>query len=135
MPLIKRRKMKRVTDIDEHVGRKLKLRRITLGLSQQKLGELVGVTFQQQQKYEKGVNRISCGKLYKLAKVLKCSVQYFFDGINEETEKSNEEFDNIDYRSLGKDILILSRILNEVKNKEKRRNLIEAIKSLIRSLK
>ena len=87
--------MKRVTNIDAHVGRKLKLRRINLGLSQQELGKMLSITFQQIQKYEKGVNRISSGKLYELSKVLNTPVTYFFDGI--EGSDSNETYKNINY--------------------------------------
>ncbi len=66
---------------DKHVGRRLRARRKELGLSQEKLGELLGLTFQQVQKYEKGVNRISAGRLYEVALVLGEDVAYFFAGL------------------------------------------------------
>lgn len=65
--------------IDVHVGARLRLRRTLLGLSQEKLGEAVGITFQQLQKYERGSNRISASRLYNLAQVLNVPVSFFFD--------------------------------------------------------
>jgi transcriptional regulator with XRE-family HTH domain len=67
--------------IDVHVGARLRLRRTLLGLSQEKLGEAVGITFQQLQKYERGSNRISASRLYNLSQVLGVPVAYFFDDL------------------------------------------------------
>jgi transcriptional regulator with XRE-family HTH domain len=68
-------------EVDAHVGRRLRQRRIALGISQEQLGEALGLTFQQIQKYEKGQNRISAGRLYKLSIILSVSVGYFFEGL------------------------------------------------------
>lgn len=65
--------------IDIHVGARLRLRRTLLGLSQEKLGEAVGITFQQLQKYERGSNRISASRLFNLSQVLGVPVSFFFD--------------------------------------------------------
>src|ERR671916_1521258 len=65
--------------VDIRVGARLRLRRNMLGLSQEKLGELIGLTFQQIQKYERGVNRIGASRLYELSRVLDVSVSFFFD--------------------------------------------------------
>lgn len=65
-------------EIDVYVGQKIKTRRSLLGLSQEKLGEAVGLTFQQIQKYERGHNRVAPGRLWKIAKALGVSVIYFF---------------------------------------------------------
>lgn len=67
--------------IDIHVGARLRLRRTLLGLSQEKLGEAVGITFQQLQKYERGANRISASRLFNLAQVLNVPVTFFFDDL------------------------------------------------------
>jgi transcriptional regulator with XRE-family HTH domain len=64
--------------IDVHVGNRIRLRRMLLGMSQEALGEKLGLTFQQVQKYEKGINRISASRLFKIANVLGASVQFFF---------------------------------------------------------
>jgi len=65
--------------VDTHVGSRVRLRRMTLGLSQEKLGEMLGLTFQQVQKYEKGLNRIGASRLFEIARVLSVPVQYFFE--------------------------------------------------------
>mgnify|MGYP003484935567 CR=1 FL=1 len=70
---------KKPNPIDIHVGSRVRLRRNMLGMSQEKLGENLGLTFQQVQKYEKGVNRIGASRLFDLAKVLGVSVQFFYD--------------------------------------------------------
>ena len=67
--------------IDVHVGSKVRLRRNLLGLSQTDLGKMLGITFQQIQKYERGSNRIAASRLFKLSEVLVVPVSYFFDGL------------------------------------------------------
>src|SRR5919112_2582678 len=79
-----RRSTGRTQDVDRHVGARVRERRIMLGLTQQQLADLIGVTYQQAHKYERGINRISAGRLYEIAQVLSVPVGYFFDGIGEE---------------------------------------------------
>lgn len=67
--------------IDVHVGNRIRMRRQIVGVSQEKLGEMLGITFQQVQKYEKGTNRISASRLYYTAKTLGVSVQFFFEDL------------------------------------------------------
>jgi transcriptional regulator with XRE-family HTH domain len=74
-------------EVDAHVGRRLRQRRIALGISQEQLGAELGLTFQQIQKYEKGQNRISAGRLYKLAAILSVSVEHFFEGLNADSAR------------------------------------------------
>ncbi len=71
--------------IDIHVGNRIQLRRILLGLSQQQLAELLGLTFQQVQKYERGTNRTSASRLWDIASALKCSVLFFFQEMDQWT--------------------------------------------------
>src|SRR3954471_12305849 len=71
----------RPQDADRHVGGRLRERRLSLGLTQQGLAELIGVTYQQAHKYEKGINRIAAGRLYTIAQALGVEVSYFYDGI------------------------------------------------------
>lgn len=66
--------------IDKHVGSRVRMRRMFVGMSQEKLGESLGLTFQQVQKYEKGTNRIGASRLQQIAKVLGVPVEFFFDG-------------------------------------------------------
>jgi transcriptional regulator with XRE-family HTH domain len=68
-------------DMDRHVGARLQMRRIILGLNQSQLGKAVGITFQQVQKYENGVNRVSASKLYQFASALGVPVLFFFEGV------------------------------------------------------
>ena len=67
--------------IDVHVGNRIRMRRQFTGMSQEKLGELLGITFQQVQKYEKGTNRISASRLYYASKILGVPVQAFFEDL------------------------------------------------------
>ena len=69
----------RPSPIDAHVGTRVRLRRTLLGMSQEKLGEALGLTFQQVQKYERGVNRIGASRLFDLARVLDVPISFFFD--------------------------------------------------------
>lgn len=66
--------------IDHHIGARLRLRRIMVGMSQEKLAELLGLTFQQIQKYERGINRIAASRLFDIAGVLEVPVTYFYEG-------------------------------------------------------
>ena len=70
-------------EIDQHVGRKIRKLRIELGLTQQQLAQMIGVTFQQAHKYERGHNRISAGRLFEIARVLGVEISYFFDGLTD----------------------------------------------------
>ena len=74
--------------VDIHVGARLRLRRTLLGISQEKLGEAVGLTFQQIQKYERGANRVGASRLYEFSRVLDIPVSYFFEEMNEKTVAS-----------------------------------------------
>ncbi len=71
----------RIDPIDVHVGQRIRLRRNLLGLSQEKLGEALGLTFQQVQKYERGVNRVGASRLHVLARVLDVPVGFFYDDL------------------------------------------------------
>lgn len=73
--------------IDVHVGSRVRMRRKLLGMSQEKLGKALGLTFQQIQKYEKGANRIGSSRLYKLSHIMDVPVGYFFEDMQEETVK------------------------------------------------
>lgn len=72
--------------VDVHVGGRVRLRRMLLGMSQEKLGENLGLTFQQVQKYEKGANRIGASRLFELARILGVNVQFFFEELPGEAD-------------------------------------------------
>lgn len=69
----------RASPIDTHVGTRIRLRRTLLGMSQERLGEALGLTFQQVQKYERGVNRVGASRLFDLSRVLDVPINFFFD--------------------------------------------------------
>jgi transcriptional regulator with XRE-family HTH domain len=73
----------RAEDVDRNVGARVRQRRVMLGLTQQQMADLIGVTYQQAHKYEKGINRVAAGRLYQMARVLGVDIGYFFEGLNE----------------------------------------------------
>ena len=80
---------KRDTDVDRQVGNRIRERRVMLGLSQQQMAVMIGVTYQQAHKYERGINRISAGRLYDIARVLRVPVGYFFEGLEGEPSEGD----------------------------------------------
>ena len=98
-------------NFNKHLGNKLKLRRLALGLTQTKVAKSINVTFQQIQKYEKGTNGVSSVRLLQLANHLKVPVNYFFEDFSEyliNLERSQEGHMNINYNFLSKLYLELS---------------------------
>lgn len=71
----------RALDVDRYVSMRIRQRRIMLGLTQQQMAELIGVTYQQAHKYETGINRISAGRLYQIARALGVEISYFFEDV------------------------------------------------------
>lgn len=118
--------------IDVHVGARIKLRRTLLGLSQEKLGEALGLTFQQVQKYEKGTNRVSASKLYRLAQILDVPIAFFFDslpGSDEPPLKATE--DDPLYR---RETVALVRAYYGIPDQVVRDRLLSLVKSLSREV-
>ncbi|MAT36346.1 MAG: transcriptional regulator [Ponticaulis sp.] len=121
------------TDIDLHVGKRLRWRRRLLGLTQQELASQVGVRFQQIQKYECGANRITSGRLFDLSRALNVKVQYFFDGL--EALDSDVTPANDTETALEGDILSQKETLELVRayyrlEERPRKRLLELAKSL-----
>jgi len=77
---------RRSSAVDTHVGSRVRMRRKLLGVSQDQLADSLGLTFQQVQKYERGANRISASKLFRIAEILSVEVSYFFDGLPDPIE-------------------------------------------------
>jgi len=104
-------------NFNKHLGNKLKIRRLALGLTQTKVAKAINVTFQQIQKYEKGTNGVSSIRLLQLSNYLKVPIDYFFEDFPEyliNIEKSKEGHMNINYNFLVK---IYSELTNEQKIK------------------
>lgn len=122
---------------DVMIGKKLRQIRNMMGISQSSLANEVGVTFQQVQKYEKGVNRISSGRLHDFAQILNINVQDFYDEIDSEfsgkvssfAEKDNSEFIKKDVFS-SKETVNLVREYYKIKDTAKRKNILEIIKAM-----
>ena len=74
-------------EIDQYIGSKIRLRRTMLGISQQKLGELLSLTFQQVQKYERGFSRVGGSRLFQVSQVLEVPISYFFDGMPQKVQR------------------------------------------------
>jgi len=92
-------------NLNKHLGSKLKLRRLALGLTQTKVARSINVTFQQIQKYEKGTNGVSSTRLMQLSNYLKVPINYFFEDFSEyliNVEKSKEAHTNVNYNFLVK---------------------------------
>jgi transcriptional regulator with XRE-family HTH domain len=125
--------------VDEHVGRRLKLRRLLLGLSQERLGELLGLTFQQIQKYERGANRLGASRLYEAARVLQVDVGFFFEDLADEAGGLAEEA--IAYRhdvacrgvDRRRDTLELVRAFERINDQELRRRVLDLAKAVAAS--
>lgn len=120
--------------IDIHVGSRVRLRRTLLGMSQEKLGEAIGLTFQQVQKYERGANRIGASRLFELSKVLDVPVSFFFDDMP--TATSGGPVPGIAAASAGepdlakREILELARAFDRIKDDKVRKSVLELTKSL-----
>lgn len=81
-----------INPIDLHIGKKLKEERLLSGMTQDQIGELVGITFQQIQKYEKGINRISASKLYEISQIFEKPISSFFNDYVSDNQYHNIEF-------------------------------------------
>jgi transcriptional regulator with XRE-family HTH domain len=77
----------RTHELDKYVGARIRERRTMLGYTQQQLADMIGVTYQQAHKYERGINRVSAGRLFEIAEVLDVPVGYFYDGLGAKSEK------------------------------------------------
>lgn len=120
--------------IDVHVGSRVRLRRMLVGMSQEKLGDMLGLTFQQVQKYEKGANRVGASRLYQISRILGVSVQFFFDdmpaaaGQDEVSEDSTSPY-VMDFVSSSEG-LQLNRAFTRIDEPAVRKKLLELVKAL-----
>ena len=122
----------RATPIDHHVGRRVRERRTALGLSQDRLAESMGLTFQQLQKYERGLNRISASRLYELSKSLDVPVSFFFEGLENPVLTVAEETSSSYSTEVipSRDVFDLARTFNKIRDPKVRRRILDLVKSL-----
>jgi transcriptional regulator with XRE-family HTH domain len=120
--------------VDRHVGNRVRTRRLLIGMSQERLGELLGITFQQVQKYEKGSNRVSASRLFQISRVLGVPVQYFYDELKMDGDSpgfsESAGADAISETLSSPEGVTLARILHETKNPEKRKLIIDLARSV-----
>ncbi|MBN8543206.1 MAG: helix-turn-helix transcriptional regulator [Alphaproteobacteria bacterium] len=124
--------------VDVHVGKRLRLKRTIMGLSQESIGKAIGVTFQQIQKYERGINRMGASRLYDFAKTLNVPVSYFFEGFGDELtvdsavmgmaegEAPAYEHEQVSSR----ETMDIMRAYYKIKNPAVRKRIIELIKAV-----
>jgi transcriptional regulator with XRE-family HTH domain len=139
MANVKRKTKGTANSVDVHVGQRLRVRRSLLGLSQEKLAEAIGLTFQQVQKYERGMNRISAGRLYQFSKILDVPVAYFYEQLGQSAENQNflrgfsdneqQEFLPADLMQ-SKETLDLVRAYYAIEDEEIRKNIYKFVKSM-----
>ena len=122
--------------IDVHVGSRIRLRRTMLGMSQEKLGETLGITFQQVQKYEKGSNRVGASRLQNISNILNAPVSYFFedapeDGAETEAASNAAAEPNLIVEFLSTtEGLQLNRAFVKITDEKVRRKLVDLVKTL-----
>lgn len=122
--------------IDAHVGTRIRLRRLMLNMSQEKLGDELGITFQQVQKYEKGTNRVGASRLQAIANVLEVPVSFFFEDAPDIAPKSNTGLSDsnstdyvLDFLSTSEG-LQLNRSFIQIKDPKLRRSVVDLVKSM-----
>lgn len=114
-------------EIDIHVGQRLRLARILRGLSQDELGKEVGVTFQQIQKYERGTNRVSAGRLVALAKALDLEILFFFQDLDDVQQGSQR---TLPLAMLSEEDFDIVDALTKIDNSKLKRTLIKLISEI-----
>jgi transcriptional regulator with XRE-family HTH domain len=127
--------MKKSTgSIDKEIGSRVRMRRISIGMSQEKLGDMLGLTFQQVQKYEKGMNRISVGRLVEIAKILGVDIHFFFNGIK--TTQSDSGFGEEEAPPYMSEVmstpegLQLIRTFTSIKSPKVRKSIVQLVAAL-----
>ena len=127
---------KQADPIDANVGNRVRLRRMLVGMSQEKLGELLGLTFQQVQKYEKGVNRVGAGRLFRIARILNVEIPYFFQDVQDNLSGAQSGFAEevaappvMEFVSSGEG-LQLSLAFMRIKDAKVRKRVLELVKSM-----
>ncbi|AAL53152.1 MULTISPECIES: helix-turn-helix domain-containing protein [Brucella] len=127
---------KKPNPIDMHVGSRIRLRRNMLGLSQEKLGENLGITFQQIQKYEKGTNRVGASRLQAISSILNVPVSFFFEDAPGSGSSGGDGFaeDNeatyvVDFLNSNEGVQ-LTRAFTKISDPKVRRKIIDLVKSL-----
>jgi len=122
---------KRPDPADIHVGGRIRLRRKMLEISQERLAEELGLTFQQVQKYERGANRVSASKLYAIAKSLNVPVSFFFDGLSDADDRPDAEAStSLSALLESPDSLALATAYAKIRSTTHRRNILNLVRGI-----
>jgi len=116
--------------VDCHVGRRIRTRRRELGLSQERLAEAIGLTFQQVQKYERGANRVSASKLWEIAQALKTSVSYFYEGLEGGAVLLSQMADPLQDFLMSSEGLELAESFTRIRAAPVRRSVLQLVRAL-----
>ena len=120
--------------IDRHVGLRIRMRRKELGISQERLADSIGLTFQQIQKYERAANRVSASKLWEMARALETTVGYFFEGLGDSAPSGSD--DHVARRDIIQDFLLtsegmeLATLFPQVRQARVRRRLLDLVRTM-----
>ena len=119
---------------DKYVGSRVRMRRLMLEMSQEKLGEKLGLTFQQVQKYEKGTNRIGASRLQHISQIIKVPVSFFFDGaLGKQADDGSSKAPVADYVSdflSSSDGLALTKAFTNIKDSKLRRRVVDLVEEI-----
>jgi transcriptional regulator with XRE-family HTH domain len=116
--------------IDRHVGLRIRLRRKELGISQEKLAESIGLTFQQVQKYERAANRVSASKLWEVARALETSISYFYEGLPTDGELRRQSGPKLEDFLLTTEGMELARYFPQIPQQGVRRQILELVRTM-----
>jgi transcriptional regulator with XRE-family HTH domain len=117
--------------VDRHVGGRIRMQRMVRGISQGDLGNAVGVTFQQIQKYEKGANRVGASRLQWIAKALKVAPEFFFEETLQRTVGSPKDLAIVDDFILSRDGIALSRAFTKITDAKMRSCIVTLVEQLV----
>ena len=122
---------------DKHVGARVRMRRMMLSMSQEKLGDALGLTFQQVQKYEKGANRIGASRLQQIANILQVPVAFFFEGAPSANAHQPDGFSGAPSPAYVSDFLAtsdglaLTKAFMRIKNPKLRRRIVDLVEQMV----
>jgi transcriptional regulator with XRE-family HTH domain len=121
---------KKANPIDGQVGNRVRIRRMLVGMSQERLGDLLGLTFQQVQKYEKGINRIGAGRLFEIARILDVPIAFFYDGVGGAADGLSESSAPVMEFVSSSEGLQLSLAFMKIRDPKVRKRVLDLVKSL-----
>jgi transcriptional regulator with XRE-family HTH domain len=116
--------------IDRHVGLRIRLRRKELGISQEKLADSIGLTFQQVQKYERAANRVSASKLWEMARALDTTIGYFYEGLPTDGELLRHAGSKLEDFLLTAEGMELARYFPQIPQQGVRRQILELVRTM-----